>query len=180
MMQLNNTLSSKKISESVSITDAYIYRSISSHRLCDLGNGIMLLFNHMSLKSDFVNPNLYPSDYSDDYFLTCPQVKVCYYTHLDPIVKNLGREMSNMFLLKTSKSQLQLIHRSRNGHYNLATVHVKNPLIHDLALHYGKSFVKTHQKIFNGLSKKDAKGLVLLHGLPGTGKKIYIVKYQFC
>lgn len=124
----------------------------------------------MSLKSDLANPNLYPSDYADDYFLTCHQVKVCYYVHLDPIVKELGTELSNMFLLKTSKSQLHLIHRSQDGHYDLAVVHVRNPLIHDLALHYGQSFVKTHQKIFNGLSKKDAKGLVLLHGLPGTGK----------
>jgi SpoVK/Ycf46/Vps4 family AAA+-type ATPase len=44
----------------------------------------------------------------------------------------------------------------------------------DLELHYGASFVKTHEIILNKLMEERGKGLVLLHGIPGTGKTSYI------
>ena len=40
-------------------------------------------------------------------------------------------------------------------------------------LHYGVGFDIFHEKLVSKL-KKDTKGLVLLHGLPGTGKTFYI------
>lgn len=39
---------------------------------------------------------------------------------------------------------------------------------------YNDDFKETHQIILRRLSKKNDKGLVLLHGLPGTGKTSYI------
>jgi len=39
---------------------------------------------------------------------------------------------------------------------------------------YNDDFKETHQIILKRLSKKNDKGLVLLHGLPGTGKTSYI------
>ena len=39
---------------------------------------------------------------------------------------------------------------------------------------YNDDFLPIHQTIVNRLSKKDDKGLVLLHGKPGTGKTSYI------
>jgi hypothetical protein len=44
----------------------------------------------------------------------------------------------------------------------------------DIALNYGESFVKIHDKILSKLNEDRGKGLVLLHGLPGTGKTSYI------
>ena len=40
-------------------------------------------------------------------------------------------------------------------------------------LHYGKNFENFHKKLVNKL-KTNTKGLVLLHGVPGTGKTFYI------
>lgn len=44
---------------------------------------------------------------------------------------------------------------------------------------YNDDFKSIHQTIFKRLSKKSDKGLVLLHGKPGTGKTSYI-RYLIC
>jgi len=44
----------------------------------------------------------------------------------------------------------------------------------DIELNYGKGFKPVHDKIINTLNKKNGKGLVLLHGTPGTGKTHYL------
>jgi len=45
--------------------------------------------------------------------------------------------------------------------------------INDLDLHYGENFKEFHTQLYKKL-KGDKKGLVLLHGEPGTGKSVYI------
>ena len=44
----------------------------------------------------------------------------------------------------------------------------------DIELGYGKAFRPVHEKIVNTLNQKKGKGLVLLHGTPGTGKTHYL------
>jgi hypothetical protein len=44
----------------------------------------------------------------------------------------------------------------------------------NVEINYGKSFKPVHEKIIGELSKKNGKGLVLLHGTPGTGKTHYL------
>ena len=44
----------------------------------------------------------------------------------------------------------------------------------DIELGYGKSFKPIHEKIIHKLNEKKSKGLVLLHGTPGTGKTHYL------
>lgn len=44
----------------------------------------------------------------------------------------------------------------------------------DIDLNYGKKFRAVHDKIINRLNQKKGKGLVLLHGTPGTGKTHYL------
>lgn len=53
---------------------------------------------------------------------------------------------------------------------------VKNPDLKslDISLLYNDGFKEVHEVIFDRLSVDNAKGLVLLHGLPGTGKTTYI------
>lgn len=40
----------------------------------------------------------------------------------------------------------------------------------DIALNYGEDFIPAYDKIVARLNKKKDKGIVLLHGIPGTGK----------
>ncbi len=44
----------------------------------------------------------------------------------------------------------------------------------DIELGYGKAFKPVHEKIIHTLNQKNGKGLVLLHGTPGTGKTHYL------
>lgn len=44
----------------------------------------------------------------------------------------------------------------------------------DLELNYGKDFLKVHNSILERLNKDNDKGIILLHGDPGTGKTSYI------
>jgi ATP-dependent 26S proteasome regulatory subunit len=44
----------------------------------------------------------------------------------------------------------------------------------DIPLNYGEAFVSVHNKIVDRLNEDNGKGLVLLHGVPGTGKTNYI------
>ncbi|WP_022824405.1 AAA family ATPase [Hymenobacter norwichensis] len=44
----------------------------------------------------------------------------------------------------------------------------------DLATHYNDDLLPVHEAIVNRLQKPDDKGLVILHGPPGTGKTSYI------
>lgn len=44
----------------------------------------------------------------------------------------------------------------------------------DLDLYYEDDFIETDELIRKRLNKKDDKGIVLLHGLPGTGKTTYL------
>ena len=49
-----------------------------------------------------------------------------------------------------------------------------NKAIFNLTDNYNSDFQEVHKTILNRLSKKNDKGLVLLHGKPGTGKTSYI------
>jgi SpoVK/Ycf46/Vps4 family AAA+-type ATPase len=44
----------------------------------------------------------------------------------------------------------------------------------DIELGYGKAFKPIHEKIIHKLNEPKSKGLVLLHGTPGTGKTHYL------
>jgi hypothetical protein len=44
----------------------------------------------------------------------------------------------------------------------------------DIELGYGKGFTPIHEKIIGKLNQPKSKGLVLLHGTPGTGKTHYL------
>ena len=69
-------------------------------------------------------------------------------------------------------SPIYLVVQTRTG-FDLEEFDIKNPKI-DLELNYGVNFADVNKKIVTELSKKKNKGLVLLHGEPGTGKTTYI------
>ncbi len=75
-------------------------------------------------------------------------------------------------LNKTAK--LQMICMSCNKNLYLNEIAIKKPKIVELALHYGQDFVSVHERIIEKLKEPHSTGLVLLHGLPGTGKTHYI------
>jgi hypothetical protein len=147
-------------------------------RLCDLGNGIMIKFENVRFESEIHNPNKLSVDHGDDYFLIVSQIKIYYLPEHDLFVQNLSDRFSQMTVFSSKSCTLQMVCRNDCGYY-LRGIRIKKPLITDLALHYGQNFVGTHEKILKNLNQKESKGIVLLHGIPGSGNfeiisKVYI------
>lgn len=87
---------------------------------------------------------------------------------LDQFIKLAEAHIVN----EENKAKISLVVSTRSG---LSTIpqNIKNADI-DIASNYGDKFVKVHNKIIEKLNEPYGKGLVLLHGLPGTGKTSYI------
>ncbi|CAF1236071.1 unnamed protein product [Adineta steineri] len=151
-------------------------RKIKKHyvqsRVCDLGNGIMISMDS-SLNADVQNPNKLLSDYPDNYFLLVSEMEIHYLPEHDIFVQDLASHFSKMTIFSSKSSTLQMVCKNQCGYY-LSGIKIKKPLITDLALHYGSNFVSTHDKIIKNLNTKESKGIVLLHGIPGSGKTHYI------
>lgn len=92
---------------------------------------------------------------------------------IDKHLKDLSLEIESKEVEQQKKSQLNII-TNTHGELDLTPFTITKPSI-DLALSYGKEFLDKHEHIVDRLSmEKNAKGLVLLHGTPGTGKTTYI------
>lgn len=62
---------------------------------------------------------------------------------------------------------------SNNGKLYLKTMEIKRARL-DIDLYYEDDFKETDALIKKRLNKKDDKGIVLLHGIPGSGKTTYL------
>jgi hypothetical protein len=76
------------------------------------------------------------------------------------------------FERKRKKSNIQLV-KSEMGHMDTEEYDLLIPQM-DLELNYGSEFNKVHNVIVNKLNENNGKGIILLHGDPGTGKTSYI------
>lgn len=70
-------------------------------------------------------------------------------------------------------NNISLIKSHGGGFWDLEDYSIDSPKI-DLDLNYGEGFVEINKTILKRLNKRNDKGIVLLHGEPGTGKTTYI------
>ena len=93
-------------------------------------------------------------------------------------ISNDGLQLLKDSLLKVLKKRtkkennISLIVQTRHG-YDTQTFDLPKQKL-DLDHNYGSSFLPVHDKILKTLNQKKGKGLVLLHGEPGTGKTHYL------
>ena len=85
------------------------------------------------------------------------------------LVKELSR-----FKRKEKKQafEINLVAKTEDG-LELRTMDIKKTVL-DLGLYYEDDFIETDKLIQSRLSRKKDKGIVLLHGLAGTGKTTYL------
>ena len=73
---------------------------------------------------------------------------------------------------RRTKAEVNLIVKDYDG-LELRSMEIKKTRL-DLNLYYDDSFIEVDELIRKRLNKKEDKGIVLLHGLPGTGKTTYL------
>lgn len=76
------------------------------------------------------------------------------------------------FAKNKKKANINLV-KSDMGHLDTEEYDLAVPDI-DLVLNYGSEFKEVHDIIIKRLNKPNDKGIILLHGEPGTGKTSYI------
>lgn len=75
------------------------------------------------------------------------------------------------FVRKTAQREIYIL--TGSDYLRLNPVKI-NPTSLNIATHYNDDFEPIHKVITKRLNRKNDKGLVLLHGLPGTGKTTYL------
>jgi len=88
-------------------------------------------------------------------------------------VEKIISEMQKFKLSFKHEPGVSLLVQASDGSIELKTLKITKPKLL-LGDNYNDDFMDTHNIIFKRLSKKNDKGIVLLHGKPGTGKTYYI------
>ncbi|WP_460962434.1 AAA family ATPase [Spirosoma litoris] len=86
--------------------------------------------------------------------------------------KLLDGFQDHKYVHEDNQTHIYLI-QSGLGGLHTERVEILPPTI-DLELHYNDDFLVVHDRLVNLLAQPKSKGLILLHGEPGTGKTTYI------
>lgn len=72
-----------------------------------------------------------------------------------------------------TKNRVSLVVETQMSGYDTLSFELPKQTL-DIETNYGNEFTEIHTTIIESLNKKNGKGLVLLHGTPGTGKTFYL------
>ena len=100
------------------------------------------------------------------------QLDIVYDITQGPISSQLDFSKIKEHEKSKKKANIQLV-KSEMGHLDTEEYDLFVPPI-NLKLNYGESFVKVNDVIVQKLNENNGKGIILLHGDPGTGKTSYI------
>jgi len=148
---------------------------ISKKDIFYLDNGYYLTLHSDSADNFFNNPKEDISvdnsfEICDYATLTLPPIDSQNYN--EDIAKMVGKILKKSIIKENIKTTIGLA-AIDNGDLYVRDFNIGNFSVKYMDLHYGDGFVEFNRKLIKKL-KKDKKGLVLLHGLPGTGKTYYI------
>jgi len=91
---------------------------------------------------------------------------------LDETAKSMVQELNRLIIYSSEKSSVYMVIQDDSG-LDLRSFDINIPEL-DIELNYGKEWVEKHDYLIKALSRENKKGIALLHGLPGTGKSMYI------
>ena len=100
------------------------------------------------------------------------QIDIAYDIRNGDITEQIDFEKLKTYERKKKKSNINLV-KSDMGHLDTEEYDLFSPPM-DLELNYGSDFVRVHETIVKKLNENNGKGIILLHGDPGTGKTSYI------
>jgi hypothetical protein len=100
------------------------------------------------------------------------QLEFVYNIENGELENQIDMDKIKTFVRPKKKANIHLV-KSDMGHLDTEEYDVVIPPV-NLKLNYGSEFSKIHDLIVNRLNKNNDKGIILLHGDPGTGKTSYI------
>lgn len=152
----------EKAFDAIKKTFTHLIKSIHTYRFYDrrlkeygFNETFMIMHNNCILEFDSNFCEIYHDGLQDDFILEC--------TSLMSVFKEKQRR---------KPLEINLISRGRNG-FEFAQLEVKRTKL-DLELFYEDDFKEVSNVIEKRLGNNKDKGIVLLHGLPGTGKTTYL------
>ncbi len=108
-------------------------------------------------------------DYSNDNDVHILYKKSINKKALKPFIK----EVKSLFNIKDSnKNKIEILFND-SGYSDFKSFEIKNINL-DIHSNYNDDFLPIHNTIITNLDKKEANGLVILYGEPGTGKTHYL------
>jgi hypothetical protein len=96
------------------------------------------------------------------------EIDIAYNILLGSLDSQLNMTELELYKKEKKKSNIQLV-RSDMGRLDTEEYDLPIPEI-NLELNYGRNFMKVHETIVRRLNNDSDKGIILLHGDPGTGK----------
>jgi hypothetical protein len=144
-------------------------------QVIELADGVIVNLLNGTLVGSLDKENKYEYDLEDKELHHCfSGYKIFFLPGKEDFVKEFLNSLTYMKYKETvPEACLQMICKNQYGFY-LQSIKIKKPVISDMKLHYGEEFGKVHDTIMDGLKQDSAHGLILLHGLPGSGKTHYI------
>lgn len=121
----------------------------------DFNETFMIMNNHCILEFDTGYCEIYHDGMQDDFISECTNVMKAFKT----------RE-------RRKPLEINMVMRNQHGLY-LKGMEIKRTKL-DIGLYYEDDFKEVDSVICKRLNQKKDKGIILLHGLPGTGKTTYL------
>jgi energy-coupling factor transporter ATP-binding protein EcfA2 len=119
----------------------------------------------------------------DDVFYFFADDGLIYFNHNSGNIEIYFRETDYATITELQQSLFKFLNDFDKTELGLITAGMNGPQISkieldqkevDLQMNYNHSLQEVHDTILSRLNRQNDKGLVLLHGLPGTGKTTYI------
>lgn len=157
-----NNIDGEKAFDAIRSSFAHLIKSVHGYKYYDqkkkqyvFDETFIILHNGCILEIDTYYCEIYHSNEQDDFINECTR-----------LMKQFKERQRRKPL------EINLISRGRNG-LELRQLEVKRTKL-DLDLFYEDDFKEVSELICKRLTKEKDKGIVLLHGLPGTGKTTYL------
>lgn len=138
-------------------------------------------FSHFNTKKNFDRGELkerhfYCFLYEDlivHFNVTDGDIEIVFHKTEIAKVEKIVTELSKYFVEESDNPTIHLLSNSSMGGIETKRMKLSRPKL-DIASNYNDDFLPIHETIFERLNQKNNKGLVLLHGKPGTGKTSYL------